>query len=255
MKPADAKLLDGMVDPSPFPAWMSEPELKVYADAFRARVSRPAQPLPGAGDRFLRLRRVRRQTRHAAILFRWGRTRPRAPVHPRSRPLPDSGAACSDFRGSVIVPRVGHWVQQEAPDATNAALEGFLAQIKQGRSLRDRARPCFDRRGTLPWAGIATMRGRQQVRWTTFKRWPTLRLPLARSACRPSLHKAGLQTECPCNSQRSTSKHHLGIDRRPSHVAMALRWISPSGKGRSLRRIDPKLARAPGTNGFDRVGR
>jgi pimeloyl-ACP methyl ester carboxylesterase len=29
----------------------------------------------------------------------------------------------------VIVPRVGHWVQQEAPDATNTALEGFLGQI------------------------------------------------------------------------------------------------------------------------------
>ena len=36
MKPADAKLLDGMADPRPFPAWMSEAELKVYADAFQA---------------------------------------------------------------------------------------------------------------------------------------------------------------------------------------------------------------------------
>ena len=40
-----------------------------------------------------------------------------------------AGAACSDFCGSVIVPRVGHWVQQEAPEATNAALDAFLAQI------------------------------------------------------------------------------------------------------------------------------
>ena len=40
-----------------------------------------------------------------------------------------AGAACSDFRGSVILPRVGHWVQQEAPEATNAALEAFLAQV------------------------------------------------------------------------------------------------------------------------------
>jgi len=27
------------------------------------------------------------------------------------------------------VPRVGHWVQQEAPDATNTALDAFLGQI------------------------------------------------------------------------------------------------------------------------------
>ena len=36
MKPADAKLLDGMADPQPFPAWMSQADLKAYADAFKA---------------------------------------------------------------------------------------------------------------------------------------------------------------------------------------------------------------------------
>src|SRR5271157_5925250 len=33
-----------------------------------------------------------------------------------------AGAASSDFRGSMIVPRVGHWVQQEAPDAATQSL-------------------------------------------------------------------------------------------------------------------------------------
>ena len=36
----------------------------------------------------------------------------------------------ADFRGSVIIPNVGHWVQQEAPLETNIALEGFLSQLK-----------------------------------------------------------------------------------------------------------------------------
>jgi pimeloyl-ACP methyl ester carboxylesterase len=39
------------------------------------------------------------------------------------------GMACTDFRGSVILPGVGHWVQQEAPTETNAALEGFLKGV------------------------------------------------------------------------------------------------------------------------------
>jgi len=39
------------------------------------------------------------------------------------------GIACSDFRGAVILPGIGHWVQQEAPQETNAALEGFLKGI------------------------------------------------------------------------------------------------------------------------------
>ena len=47
---------------------------------------------------------------------------------------------------SVIVPRVGHWVQQEAPDATNAALEGFLAQLE----LRDRLDHAWIRVGGPP---------------------------------------------------------------------------------------------------------
>jgi pimeloyl-ACP methyl ester carboxylesterase len=38
----------------------------------------------------------------------------------------DPGMACSDFRGSTIIPGIGHWVQQEAPKETNAALEAFV---------------------------------------------------------------------------------------------------------------------------------
>jgi pimeloyl-ACP methyl ester carboxylesterase len=41
----------------------------------------------------------------------------------------DSGAACVDFRGSAILPRAGHWVQQEAPSETNAALGKFLGGL------------------------------------------------------------------------------------------------------------------------------
>lgn len=38
----------------------------------------------------------------------------------------DPGAACTDFRGSTLFPGIGHWVQREAVDATNAALDAFL---------------------------------------------------------------------------------------------------------------------------------
>jgi pimeloyl-ACP methyl ester carboxylesterase len=39
----------------------------------------------------------------------------------------------SDFRGSVIVDDAGHWVQQEKPAETNAALLGFLDGIDWGK--------------------------------------------------------------------------------------------------------------------------
>ena len=48
---------------------------------------------------------------------------------PGSDMFDDPGAGCTDFRGSTIVPGAGHWVQQEAPAETNAALDAFLATI------------------------------------------------------------------------------------------------------------------------------
>ena len=33
-KSPEARLLDGLVDPQPFPEWMSETDLAVYVDAF-----------------------------------------------------------------------------------------------------------------------------------------------------------------------------------------------------------------------------
>jgi pimeloyl-ACP methyl ester carboxylesterase len=39
------------------------------------------------------------------------------------------GAWCSDFRGSTIVPGIGHWVQQEAPKRVNEALDAFLGGL------------------------------------------------------------------------------------------------------------------------------
>jgi pimeloyl-ACP methyl ester carboxylesterase len=38
----------------------------------------------------------------------------------------EPGRFCNDFRGATIFDGVGHWVQQEAPEQTNAALAAFL---------------------------------------------------------------------------------------------------------------------------------
>jgi pimeloyl-ACP methyl ester carboxylesterase len=48
---------------------------------------------------------------------------------PGSDMYADPGGACTDFRGSTLVPGVGHWVQQEAPGEVNAALDAFLDSL------------------------------------------------------------------------------------------------------------------------------
>ena len=129
-KPANARLLDGMTDPSPFPSWMSEAELKVYADAFLAGGFRgPLNRYRAQEIDFIDLEEYAGKPVTQPSFFIAGERDPVRRFIPGIDLYQLAGAACSDFRGSVIVPRVGHWVQQEAPDATNAALEGFLARI------------------------------------------------------------------------------------------------------------------------------
>lgn len=129
-KPSDAKLLDGMTDPSPFPAWMSEAELQVYVDAFRAGGFRgPLNRYRAQEIDFIDFADYTGKPVTQPSCFIAGERDPVRRFIPGIDLYNMAGAASSDFRGSVIVPRVGHWVQQEAPDAANAALGAFLAQI------------------------------------------------------------------------------------------------------------------------------
>jgi pimeloyl-ACP methyl ester carboxylesterase len=113
--------------PSLFPGWMSESDLAVYVDAFRAGGFRGP------------LNRYRAQTLDfddLAELSGRGISQPSAFIAGERDPVrafipgmdlyADPGVACSDFRGSTIIPGIGHWVQQEARDETNAALEAFV---------------------------------------------------------------------------------------------------------------------------------
>jgi len=108
------------------PDWLSEAELQVYVDAFERtgftgglnwyrnidrnweltaqyderRVEPPAMFLTGELD-------LVRSFMPAEAMHGW----------------------VTDLRRSVIVPGAGHWVQQQAPDAVNAELLGFLASV------------------------------------------------------------------------------------------------------------------------------
>jgi pimeloyl-ACP methyl ester carboxylesterase len=129
-KSVDAKMLDGMIDPDPLPSFVTADDIATYAAAYetsgwhgplnryRAQgldaadlgqidagdLTQPAAFVGGEFD-------VVRQFMPGLDLFDM------APNH------------CQDFRGSTIVPGAGHWVQQEAPDATNAALDEFLDSL------------------------------------------------------------------------------------------------------------------------------
>jgi pimeloyl-ACP methyl ester carboxylesterase len=129
-KPPDARMLDGLVDPQPFPAWLSADDLDVYADAFRASGFRgPLNRYRAQEIDFAELADYAGKPVTQPACFIAGERDPVRHFIPGVDLYANPGAACSDFRGAVIIPKVGHWVQQEAPEATNAALEGFLRQL------------------------------------------------------------------------------------------------------------------------------
>jgi pimeloyl-ACP methyl ester carboxylesterase len=129
-KPPQARLLDGMVDPDPFPTWMSEKDMAVYVEAFRAGgFCGPLNRYRAQDIDFAELAEFAGKPVIQPACFIGGERDAVRSFIPGGDLYADPGAACADFRGSTIIPGAGHWVQQEAPEATNAALEGFLAGL------------------------------------------------------------------------------------------------------------------------------
>ncbi len=129
-KPIDARLMDGMEDPKPFPAWMSEADLAVYVAAFRKSGFRgPLNRYRAQGIDFTDLASLAGKTVGQPSFFVGGERDAVRSFIPGGDLYATPGAACTDFRGSVLIPGAGHWVQQEAPAETNAALERFVGGL------------------------------------------------------------------------------------------------------------------------------
>jgi pimeloyl-ACP methyl ester carboxylesterase len=118
--------VDRMPEPASLPDWLAQDELDRYVAEF-ARTG-----FTGGINWYRNFDRNWAATEHLAgakvdrpSLFIGGS---RDPVLMMTPPAVAHGAL-TDHRGDVILDGPGHWVQQEAPDAVNAALIDFLAQL------------------------------------------------------------------------------------------------------------------------------
>lgn len=126
-KAPDAGLLDGMIDPDPLPAWLSEDDLRVSVAALEeGGYHGPFNRYRALDLDHQELAPYRGKTLDMPTCFIGGERDPVRTFVPGVDAFAAAGMACTDFRGSTIIPGVGHWVQQEAPAETNAALERFL---------------------------------------------------------------------------------------------------------------------------------
>lgn len=131
-KPEDATMLEGLVDPDPFPSWSTPEDLAVYVEAFEA--GGWTGPLNRYRAQGLDAEQLGSQENPGPTIeqpsaFIGGEFDPVRRFAAGLDLFADTGANCADFRGATIVPDAGHWVQQEAPEATNAALDAFVDSL------------------------------------------------------------------------------------------------------------------------------
>jgi pimeloyl-ACP methyl ester carboxylesterase len=108
------------------PPWLSEQELAVYTAAFQRTEFTGGLNWYRNIDRNWELTAdvAERRVEQPALFL----TGERDPVR-RFMPAEAMHGWVTDLRGEIVVPGAGHWVQQEAPEAVNAALLGFLAEL------------------------------------------------------------------------------------------------------------------------------
>jgi pimeloyl-ACP methyl ester carboxylesterase len=129
--PRDASLVEVLPEPPDGPlSFMSDDDLDHYAATFQRsgflgpnnRYRAQALDPDASAD-------IHGATVDVPSAFVAGSLDPVRAMVPGADLYADPGSACTDFRGATIVEGVGHWVQQEAPAQTNAALEQFLDSL------------------------------------------------------------------------------------------------------------------------------
>ncbi len=129
-KPKEAKLLDGLADPETLPSWLGEADLDYYAGEFERSGFR------GPLNRYRNTRRdwemsaglAERKIEHPAC-FIAGALDPVLRFVPGANPVEMMKGWVPDLRGCHLIEGGGHWIQQERPDAVNAALIAFLGDV------------------------------------------------------------------------------------------------------------------------------
>lgn len=133
-KPASAGALDGVPEPETLPAWLSETDLDVYAGAYeRTGFTGALNAYRNFDHDWADLPEVGTIGVKQPVLFIGGRRDPavfftQEWIDPMVNALPN-------LRRIVLLPRCGHWTQQERPDDVNAELIDFLRREFPGGDL------------------------------------------------------------------------------------------------------------------------
>jgi len=129
-KPADAKYLDGLDDPDPFPAWLTEADLDYYVSQFKQSGFRgPLNRYRTAELDFAQQAEVADRRIEQPAAFIAGSLDPVLAFIPGVDLVERMRQHVTDLRLVRIIDGAGHWIQQERPAEVNAALLEWLGGI------------------------------------------------------------------------------------------------------------------------------
>jgi pimeloyl-ACP methyl ester carboxylesterase len=124
------KLLDGMVDPEPLPAWLTEADVAYYAAEFERSGFRGPLHRYRCQERDWRLLpELSAKKIEQPALFIAGTLDPVLSFIPGLNLANIMDRWYTDLRGKVLIEGGGHWIQQEKPADVNHALLEFLGQV------------------------------------------------------------------------------------------------------------------------------
>lgn len=127
--PKGARLKDAFIYPQAMPAWLSEADLDFYAGEFqRSGFGGPLSYYHNIDNSWADLADQADQPLTPPAMFiggqydvgtAWG-----------AEAIERAGERMPNYRGSHLLPDVGHWIQQEAPAETNRLLLQFLGSLR-----------------------------------------------------------------------------------------------------------------------------
>ena len=126
-KPPDARLLDGLPDPDPFPAWLTPADLDTYVVEFeRSGFRGPLNRYRNSELDFAQQAAVADKRVEQPAAFVAGSLDPVLRFVPGLDLIEMMRTRVADLRLVRLIEGAGHWVQQERPAEVNAALIEFL---------------------------------------------------------------------------------------------------------------------------------
>jgi pimeloyl-ACP methyl ester carboxylesterase len=129
-KTADQRLLDGLVDPEPFPAWLAPADLDYYVGEFeRSGFRGPINRYRNHERDFAYLSRFKDRKITQPALFVGGNRDLAFNMLGRGDPIALMRQHVTELRGADVLDGCGHWTQQERPAEVSARLVSWLKSL------------------------------------------------------------------------------------------------------------------------------